>query len=225
VLVVLCGGLLALPATALAQDNPDTQIWVQVLALGQLSDRWRSHVEVQPRLFDDASELGLTIVRTAIGYQVRPRVSLWVGHAWVPRTFGAGTRHEQRVWQQASLTGPRVAGAATTVRIRLEQRWLDPWADASHRLRMMGRVQRPVRTGSPWGVFAYDEAMVTLDDTALGPARGYDRNRLSGGVSRRVAPVASVDLGYIWEHTSTGGSPHRNDHIAIGVLNLALPQR
>jgi hypothetical protein len=196
-----------------------------MLALGQLSEHWRTHIEVQPRWFDDASELGLTIVRTAIGYQVRPRVSMWVGHAWVPRTFGVGTRHEQRTWQQVSLTGPRPGGWATTGRIRLEQRWLEPWDGTSHRLRLMGRLQRPVQAGSGWSVFAYDETMITLDDTDLGPVRGYDRNRLSAGVNRRLTGVASVDVGYIWENAATGGGPHRNDQIAIGVLNLALPRR
>ena len=38
-----------LPALAGAQQNPDRQVWVQALALGQLSENWRSHVEVQPR--------------------------------------------------------------------------------------------------------------------------------------------------------------------------------
>lgn len=217
--------LLAAPAPAFAQPNPDTQAWFQAIALGQLSDTWRTHIEVQPRWFGDASELGLTMVRTAVGYQARPRVSLWVGHAWVPRTFGPGVRHEQRIWQQATLTGPRPAGWATTGRIRLEQRWLEPWDGTSHRLRLLGRAQRPVHAGSPWSTFAYDELMVTLDDTDLGPQSGYDRNRFSAGINRRVSGVASVDLGYIWENGTAGGSSRRNDHVAIGVLNLALPRR
>ncbi|MFN7978312.1 MAG: DUF2490 domain-containing protein [Vicinamibacterales bacterium] len=218
---VLVVSVLAAPAHA--QPNPDRQIWLQALAIGQLSEAWRVHLEVQPRFQDDASELGLTLVRTAIGRRVAPRVTAWVGHAWVPRTFGEGVRHEQRAWQQLSITGPVLGRWTTTGRVRLEQRWLDPWADASHRLRLMARAQRPLGTAG-FGVYAYDELMLTLDDTARGPASGFDRNRLSAGVSRRLSPTFSVDAGYLWER-AVFGAGRRNDHIAVGVLNVAWPRR
>ncbi|NOT43117.1 MAG: DUF2490 domain-containing protein, partial [Acidobacteria bacterium] len=78
-LVPLLLVLTAWPAAA--QDTSEAQLWVQALALGRLSEHWRSHLEVQPRVMDDVSELGLTIVRTAVGYQVSPRASVWLGHA------------------------------------------------------------------------------------------------------------------------------------------------
>lgn len=218
---VLVVSLAARPAQA--QPNPDRQVWLQALAIGQLSEAWRVHLEVQPRFQDDASELGLTIVRTAIGRRVAPRVTAWVGHAWVPRTFGEGVRHEQRLWQQLSITGPALGRWSTTGRVRLEQRWLDPWPGTSHRLRLMARAQRPVGAAG-FGVYTYNELMLTLDDTARGPASGFDRNRLSAGVSRRLSPAFSVDAGYLWER-AVFGSGRRNDHIAIGVLNVAWPRR
>lgn len=216
--------VLGAAATAAAQPNPDRQVWMQGLALGQLSEHWRTHIEVQPRWFDDGSDLGLTIVRYALGRRLTPRATVYVGHAWIPRTFGTGVRHEQRAWQQLSLTGPSVGGWATSGRVRLEQRWLDPWADASHRLRTMVRAQRALAGGSPWGVWTYDELMLTLDDTARGPASGFDRNRLAAGVSRRLSRAVSLDAGYLWEH-AVFGPDRRNDHIAIGVVTLAWPRR
>jgi hypothetical protein len=64
-----------------------------------------------------------------------------------------------------------------------------------------------------------------MDRTSAGPARGYDRNRLSAGVTRRVSRAVSMDGGYLWENSALPGGAGRNDHIAIGVLNLALPRR
>lgn len=221
---VLAAAVVAVAGPAAAQQNPDRQIWVQGLALGQLSEAWRTHIEVQPRWFDDGSELGLTIVRYALGRRLSPRATVFLGHAWVPRTFGDGVRHEQRLWQQLSLAGPVVGGWATSARLRLEQRWLEPWDDASHRLRTLVRAQRAVAAGSPWGVWAYDELMVTFDDTGRGPSSGFDRNRLAGGLSRRFSPAVSVDAGYLWER-AVFGAGRRNDHIAIGVVNLAWPRR
>jgi hypothetical protein len=212
------------PATAWAQPTPDTNVWIQGLATGQLSENWRSHVEIQPRWVDDASELGLTIIRTALGRRVSPRVTVWLGHAWVPRTFGDGVRHEQRIWQQLSVTGPVLAGWATSGRLRVEQRWLEPWDGRSHRVRMLARAQRPLAAGSAWGVWGYDELMVTLDDTPSGPSSGFDRNRASAGVSRRLSATVSFDAGYLWEH-GVFGTGRRDDHVALGVLYLTWPRR
>jgi hypothetical protein len=39
-----------------------------------------------------------------------------------------------------------------------------------------------------------------------------------------MSPVVSVDAGYLWER-GVFGAGRRNDHIAIGVLNLSLPRR
>ena len=217
------GALVAGPASA--QPSPDAQVWVQGLALGRLSENWRSHIEVQPRWFDDSSELGLTIVRYALGRRLTPRVTAFLGHAWIPRTFGEGVRHEQRIWQQLSIAGPVLGAWTTSGRVRLEQRWLEPWDGASHRLRLMARTQKPLVAGSAWGVWAYDELMLTLDDTTRGPASGFDRNRVAAGLSRRLSPVVSFDAGYLWERGVFGAGGRRNDHIALGVLYVALPRR
>lgn len=221
-LVATHGLLTAVPAAA--QPTPDRQIWLQALAIAQLSENWRAHVEVQPRWVDDASELGLTIVRTAIGRRLTPRATVWLGHAWIPRTFGDVVRHEQRIWQQLSLNGPVLGGWTTSGRIRVEQRWQEPWDGVSHRARFMARAQRPWSPGSAWGVWAYDELMVTLDDTPQGPQDGYDRNRLAGGISRRLSPAVSFDAGYLWER-GVLGTGRRHDHVAVGVINLTWPRR
>lgn len=212
-------------APAGAQEAPDAQVWVQALALGQLSEAWRSHVEVQPRVMNDGSELGLTIVRTAVGRQVSPRLTAWLGHAWVPRTLGDATRHEQRLWQQITVVGPVAAQWASSARVRIEQRWLDSWHGVSHRVRLLARAQRPLDARGVWSVIAYDEAMFTLNRARQGPPRGFDRNRLSGGIGRRLTTAVSTELAYIWETATVAGAARRNDHVVISVLNLALPQR
>ncbi len=222
---MLVGACLAMATPSLAQDTADGQVWVQVLAIAALDEDWRAHVEVQPRMFDNATELGLAIGRVALGRQVSPRVSLWVGYAWVPRTLGSGTRHEQRLWQQLSLALPPRSGWTPSVRLRLEQRWLEPWRGTSHRLRAMVRGQRPLRPTSPWSVAASDELMVTVDETSQGPAPGFDRNRLYGGLARRVTPWLVAEAGYIWEHTTVAGPLRRNDHVAIAVLSATWPPR
>lgn len=209
---------------AVAQHTQDQQLWAQGLALGRLGD-WRTHLELQPRFFDEASELGLTIARTAIGRALSPRASAWLGYAWVPRTSGQGVRHEQRVWQQLLVTPPAVAGWAPSVRLRLEQRWLEPWENTSHRLRTLVRAQRAIDAGRRWQVASYNELMVTFDDTPRGPAQGYDRNRFYTGVMRTMTASATIEAGYIWEHSPLPGPGDKHDHAAIGVVTLQWPRR
>lgn len=224
--IVCCCVLLLLGGVrpAHAQDTQDGQVWMQALAIGQLSSNWRTHLELQPRIFDDASELGLTIVRMAIGRQITPTVSLWGGYAWVPRSLGPQTTHEQRFWQQVSVTLPRAGRWAPSARIRLEQRWWDPWDGTVHRLRLMARAQRPIGEGGPWHIALYDEAMITLDTTTPGPFRGYDRNRLFGGLGRRLSPTFTAEFGYMWENSTIRGPLQRNEHVASLVLNIAWPR-
>lgn len=227
-LLTLCLLIPIAPSPAAAQtlpDDHDIQVWMQALAIGPLSPNWRIHLEAQPRVFDNGSELGLTIVRTAIGRQLTPRISLWGGYAWVPRSLGPRTTHEQRSWQQLSLSLPAAGGWTPSARIRLEQRWLEPWTNASHRLRMMARVQRPLVVGAPWHVAFYDEAMVTLDTTARGPFKGYDRNRLFSGLGRRLTPSFTLEAGYLWENSTIRGPRQRNDHVALTTLNITWPRR
>jgi len=219
---VLIGWLIA-AAPVFAQDLQDGQVWVQVLGIGALSTNWRSHIEVQPRVMDDGSELGLTILRTALGRQVTPRLSIWLGHAWVPRSLGEGVQHEQRIFQQLSMTRPVPGRWATTTRLRIEQRWLDPWTDASHRVRLLVRGQRPIGT-SRASVIVYDEAMYTVDATTLGPPQGFDRNRLAALLGRRLSQSASIETGYIWEHARLQGGVRRNDHVISAVINLTIPR-
>ncbi|MGD9906621.1 MAG: DUF2490 domain-containing protein [Vicinamibacterales bacterium] len=222
-LSVVCLLVAHLPATA--QSTHDVQFWSQTLVMGRI-DEWRTHIEVQPRVFDDVSELGLTIVRGAVGRALSPHVSAWLGYAWVPRTAGAGVRHEQRVFQQLLVTPSSVAGWTPSVRLRLEQRWQnEPWDGTSHRLRTLVRAQRPLDAGRRWQLAGYNEVMLTFDDTPSGPRRGYDRNRFYAGLMRTVNPALTVEGGYIWEHSPLDGPGDRHDHAAMVALTWQWPRR
>lgn len=221
---LLCAAvLLLLTGSASAQDDPDGQVWVQFLALGTLGEDWRSHIEIQPRFQSNSSELGLTLIRGAIGHTLGRRTTVWGGYGWIPRTLGAGLRNEQRTWQQVLVTPAVVAGWTSSLRFRLEQRWLTPWEDNAHRFRFLGRGQHPLDRSRQWSLYAYDEVMLTLDRTVRGPSPGFDRNRLSSGLSRRLAPGLSTDVGYLWEH-AVAADGSRNDHVFIAVINLSAPR-
>ncbi len=224
-LIALFALLLVGITPAHAQDYQDVQVWSQTVMIGQLSEKWRSHLELQPRVFDNGRELGITIIRGAIGRQVTPRVSLWGGYAGVGRSLGPATTWEKRAWQQMLVNLPRAGTWAPLLRLRLEQRWIPQRADASHRFRVMARGQRQFKADSPWHVALYDEAMITLDTTESGPYRGYDRNRAFGGVGRRLSPAFTIEGGYLWENSTVRGPEQRNEHAGLVTVNVSWPRR
>jgi hypothetical protein len=209
-----------LPGQASAQTSHDAQLWIQSVAIVALPDQWRLHLEGQPRWSQDVTELDHSLVRWALGYAVSRRVVLWAGHAWVPRTLGPDTRHEQRLWQQLSLTLPDTARWRHSLRIRLEQRFLDPWADSSHRLRTMARTVRPLGT-SRWSLVLWDELKVNFDDTVQGPGDGFDRNRFFGGTSWQASRAVALESGYLLQTSGPSGA-RLQDHTALLLTNLTF---
>ncbi len=219
-IVAMCLG--GLPMTAAAQDTTDSQLWIQVLATVRVSENWRVHLEEQPRWNENWSQPWQIITRGALGRRVGPRVSLWGGYAWVAKPPGEGVTHEHRIWEQLSATFPTVATWTPSVRLRIEQRFQDGWADSSHRIRIMGRGVRPFDAGGRWQLAAWDELMLTADETASGPAQGVDQNRLFAGVLRQFSPHVGLETGYLWVVTNPATGPQTHAHNLFVWLNLAL---
>ena len=121
------------------------------------------------------------------------------------------------------MTLPRAARWTPSLRFRLEQRFLDQWPDASHRVRGLVRGVRPIGT-TPWSIAVSDEYLHTLDDTEAGPHRGFDQNRAFAGMQRRFSPAFTVEAGYMWQFVPrTPSLPARNNHTAVAWLMYAPP--
>jgi len=207
---------------ALAQHpGHDTHLWVQAVAVVAVGEDWLIHLEEQPRWFSDVSEPFQVLTRTAVGRRVNRRLTLWAGHAWIAKPPGPGVAHEQRAWQQVSITLPAMYQWATSLRVRQEQRWQAGWADSSHRIRLMGRAVRPIGT-TRWSMVAWDEVMVNLDGAGKGPPRGFDQNRLFGGVVRRLPAGATLDAGYLWMHQRLPSGARADAHVPFTALNLSF---
>lgn len=220
--VVLYVSMSSAAPGALAQTQHDAQLWLQALATVGVSENWRLHLEEQPRFHDNVSETLQVITRTALGRRLGSRASVWGGYAWVAKPAGPGTTHEHRIWQQFSSTLPGLGSWQPSVRVRLEQRFQDDWANASHRTRMMGRLVRPLDLSRQWSFVAWNELFVTLDETPRGPSRGYDQNRAFAGLLRQVTPKAGVEFGYLWQTSDPPGRPRQDAHVAFVWLNFVL---
>jgi hypothetical protein len=215
-------GVALWPSPAPAQRINDGHVWVLGLATVRLSENWRLHLEEQPRWFDNASESFQIITRTALGRRVGSRASLWGGYAWVAKPPGPGTVHEHRLWQQLSATFPDAGLWTPSLRLRLEQRFQNTWEGSSHRLRTLGRMQRPVTADRRWSLVVWDEVFLTMDETPRGPWDGLDQNRLFGGLLRQFSPKVGLEFGYLWTTLEPPGGRRQHQHVAFTWLNLTL---
>ena len=211
---------LALPAMAVAQGVVDQQLWLQVLATFRLSEQWRLHLEEWPRFSDDADGATQVITRAALGRRLSPAASAWGGYAWIAKPPGPGVNHEHRLWQQLSMTLPTAARWTSSMRVRLEQRFQESWSDASHRLRVMGRGVRPFDAERRWALTTWDELLLTLDETTVGPWQGVDQNRLFAGVLRQFSPRVGLEMGYLWVTSDPPATPRTHAHTLSVWLNL-----
>lgn len=210
------------PHAAAQTTDDDVEQWTLLLATLRPAPEWRVHLELQPRLGNGFTTVQQHLTRWAVGRQLSPRVTAWAGHAWVVTPPGPGTQHEQRLWQQLTVGLPRAGAWSPSLRLRLEQRFVDRWSDTSHRARALARVVRPLQGSPHWAVVAWDEVFVTLDETRVGPARGLDRNRLFGGVRRTLSPNAALEGGYLWQTARPRVGPQQHDHVAFLWADLTF---
>ena len=219
-------------------EHVRTQLLAVATAIGESASPEAQSCADRIRLLSldlTAAQIGRTVEETLAGWEAIkggdvPRDVTRAGIPPAPAPAPAAVVPDDELATLASdpemagmFVTPTVGGWTPLARLRVEQRWLDPWDGTSHRVRILTRAQRPLGRGTPWGTFAYDEAMFTIDRTSRAPARGFDRNRLAFGVTRRFSKVLSNDIGYIWEHTAVP-SGSRNEHIFLAAVNLALPR-
>jgi Protein of unknown function (DUF2490) len=195
-LFAAAGVALALAGTttpAHALDH-DLQSWSLFFAQGYLTSRVRWYGEVQARVGNDVSELDRLLVRPALGYQVAPGVSVWLGYAWTP-LFAPSFRDEHRPFQQL-LFEHKFGPLFLINRTRFEQRFIEGADGPSLRARHM--LRGVLRFGeSPLGVAAYDEVFFTLNQPGGAPRSGFDQNRAFVGPNVALSKVVQTELGYM----------------------------
>lgn len=191
----------------LASENvqQDFRLWAPVFLTVPLSTSFLGYAEVNPRFGDDVSQLDQLILRTAVGYKLDDRWSVWQGYAWNTVYYRANDQPdfngEQRIYQQLSYkdkfpfleTFPFLKILS---RSRLEERWIQHVSDTAFRARTMLRVDVPLPMIPSWSFVTFDEIFVNLNGVSGGPEGGFDQNRFFIGVNKEFMKQFNVDLGY-----------------------------
>ena len=206
---------LAAAANAGAQDiDSDFQAWNALAIAGPVKDdgRFLLWFDAHARFRDDASDLGVSILRPAVGWRVNSNLDVWAGYARVvSRASGRANIEEDRTWQQATYSLPSILNSSLSGRSRLEQRYRETGDDTGWRFRQFVRWAKPINE-SPFSIVVWDELFLNINDADWGQRGGFDQNRLFVGAAWHVSDNARFEGGYLNNILDTPTSEEQINH-------------
>lgn len=218
--LALATAALACATTARAETRHDEQAWVNLTAMGSISDELVYFAEFQPRVGDGVSRLDPLLLRGAVGWKLSPSVTLYQGYAHVISPVAGGRDvNEERSFQQLNLALGKPLGGELSSRSRLEQRWRSDGGDVGWRLREMLRYEHPLKAGSDAvNALVYAEAFVALNDTDWGARGGFDQLRSFAGAEVGPPGASTLELGYLNQTIDQTRGRVRMNHVAAMTL-------
>lgn len=211
-------GLAAAILCAVPGHAGDNQLWTAIVIDGPVApdSRLLAWFDGHARFRDDASELGVSIIRPGIGYRAAPGLDLWAGYARVTTQLDGPDIKENRAWQQASFSAGRLFGGSLSGRSRLEQRFRSTGDDVGHRFRQFFRWSRPLN--SDFSLVLWDELFLALNTTDWGQRDGFDQNRLFVGGAWHIAESIRLDAGYLHNRLGRSGGKRTNHNLSLSLF-------
>ena len=204
------------PQIACAETSHDEQVWVNLTAMGSISDKLVYFAELQPRVGDGVSRLDPLLLRGAVGWKLSPSVTLYQGYAHVISPVDGGRDiNEERSFQQLNVALGKPLGGELSSRTRLEQRWRSDGGDMGWRLREMLRYEHPLKAGSDAvNALVYAEGFIALNDTDWGARGGFDQLRSFVGAEVGLPGASTLELGYLNQTIDQTRGRVRMNHVA-----------
>ncbi len=200
--------------------DTDSQAWAQFTLNGKLKNGVRLYAEVQARQGENYHQFSQFIVRPAVGYQVTPKLSLWIGYGWTP-TFIPNFKNENRLFEQVLLED-RVGRVSLTNRVRLEERDIEGAGGTSLRLRHQVRASLPLDSQRRWSIVGFNELYYNLNSAGSGPQAGVDQDRVYSGISRTLSRHTRMDVGYVAAFVNRPHKPDRRLDVLMLTVNYNL---
>lgn len=138
-------------------DDQDAQLWVQVNAQVPVTRTWAVVLEGQPRWSQNFTHYDQIVLRVGTTVRLTPVIQLGAAYALVPRRTVLGALVEHQSYQQVVVTLPRMGRWSPQFRLREDQRVLDQWGDAAHRVREQFRVTHPVPKAPAWTIVLHEQ--------------------------------------------------------------------
>lgn len=188
-------GLFGLKAFALEQQ---TKQWVGLngqYSFGQ-NHHWLTYLFSQFRLIDQAHPWQAMLIEPALGYQITPEKSIWLGYRWTGRNPYHGFFQENRLIQQM-ISQKKNVRFRFIFRSRLEEITHSNASQIALRVRERFSVEIQHAVFKNALPFFYDEMFFELNHTNYQPRNFLGENRLFLGVNLYRTAKSWWELGYI----------------------------
>lgn len=197
-------GLIGVPSISVANDDifQDSGSWMQGVVEGSLKaidpslEKGRFWVEGQARFDDNFDHWYQGMVRTAIGYSLSDRATIWAGYTWLPtQNIGKAYVSQQDVWPAFRYILPTDMGTFM-FRIMIESNFIKG-DEVRVRPRQMVKFTHPLELEPRLSLVAWDEFFIRTNSTQYGGKSGFDQNRTFAGLGWSFNPNIRTEIGYM----------------------------
>ena len=221
-------GYAAIHSSASVADDllQDSGAWLQAVGEGNLKsldpslEKVRLWLEIQSRWDDNWDHWYQGLFRTAVGYSLSERATIWAGYTYLPtQNVGKASVQQQDLWPGFRYVLPTDFGTFT-YRILFEANFLPGNnGDVRFRPRQLFRFMHPLEFEPRLSLITWDEVFVRANSTPAGGQSGFDQNRAFAGAGWTFNPNFRAELGYMNQYlddaTHTNTTMH---HLVMASL-------
>jgi hypothetical protein len=183
--------------------------------------RWSYSFDAQYRWFDRTGGLYQTLLRPALAYDISPRLSAWVGYAYVHLDRGANTNYvEHRLWQQLAWQDSGILNSNWLLRGRLEERYRQSAENPRLSLRLMLQATTPLGGARDTALVTSVESFYDLRETPWNDPPGFTQLRTFLGFQFNMSPKLGLRVGYLNQYIQRSSRRNYTDHLLY--LNFRL---
>jgi hypothetical protein len=164
------------------------------------------------------------MVRTAVGYSLSDRATIWAGYTWLPtQNIDKPYFSQQDVWPAFRYVLPTDIGTFT-FRTMWESNFIHG-DQIRERPRQMIRFMHPFDFEPQLSFIAWDEAFYRVNTTTWGGKSGFDQNRAFAGLGWTFNKNVRTELGYMNQYldsvsATTGQTSLTMHHLASVFVNF-----
>jgi len=195
--------------------------WLQAVAEGSMSfidpslKNGRIWLEGQSRFDGNWDHWYQGMVRSAVGYSLSDRASIWAGYTWLPtQNIGSSYKSQQDFWPAFRYTLPTDIGTFM-FRTMWESNFIRG-NQVRERPRQMIKFTHPLEFEPRLSLIAWDEAFYRVNSTEWGGKSGFDQNRAFAGLGWSFNSSVRAELGYLNQYVDNA------DHSAATMRHLGM---
>lgn len=224
-ILILTAYTVSLSAAELAEDSG---AWLQAVAEGSMTfidpslKNGRIWLEGQSRFDGNWDHWYQGMIRTAVGYTLSDRATVWAGYTWLPtQNIDKPYFSQQDVWPAFRYVLPTDIGTFT-FRTMWESNFIRG-DQIRERPRQMIRFMHTFDFEPQLSFIAWDEAFYRVNTTTWGGKSGFDQNRAFAGLGWTFNKNVRTELGYMNQYldsvsATTGQTSLTMHHLAMASV-------